>query len=68
LFSPPSSGAGIVVLWSLAAATVPAMQKGSDTARSIHIGLNAVGTGLFVWQVVSGIPILFKVLEFTHFP
>lgn len=56
------------MLWSFAAACVPAMQKGSDTARSLHIGLNAAGTGLFAWQVVSGWPILLKVLEKTQWP
>jgi len=62
------AGAGLVVLWSLAAACVPAMQKGSDTARSIHIGANALGMGLFGWQVVSGWPILLKVIEKTQWP
>jgi len=62
------AGAGLVVLWSAAAACVPAMQKGNDTARSLHIAFNAVGTGLFFWQVVSGFPILLKVLEFTKWP
>jgi len=62
------AGAGLVVLWSMAAACVPAMQKGSDTARSLHIALNAVGTGLFGWQVISGWPILLKVWEKTQWP
>lgn len=62
------AGASLVVLWSLAAAMVPSMQKGNDTARSIHIGANAVGIGLFGWQVVSGIPILLKVIEKTSWP
>jgi len=62
------AGAGLVVLWAAAAACVPAMQKGSDTARSIHIGANVAGIGLFGWQVVSGFPILLKVLEKTSWP
>jgi hypothetical protein len=62
------AGAGLVVLWAAAAACVPAMQKGNDTARSIHIAANTVGTGLFAWQVVSGIPILLKVVEKTQWP
>jgi hypothetical protein len=62
------AGAGLVVLWALAAACVPAMQKGNDTARSVHIGANAAGIGLFTWQVVSGIPILLKVWEKTQWP
>jgi hypothetical protein len=62
------AGAVIVILWALAAALVPAMQKGNDTARSLHIGLNAVNVGLFLWQVPTGLEIVWKVLEFTTFP
>jgi len=62
------AGAGLVVLWSAAAACVPAMQKGNDTARSLHIGANVAGIGLFAWQVVSGWPILLKVIEKTSWP
>ena len=62
------AGAGLVVLWALAASMVPAMQKGNDSARTVHIGANVAGIGLFVWQVTSGVPILFKVLEFTKWP
>mmetsp|Transcript_443 Transcript_443/g.871 ORF Transcript_443/g.871 Transcript_443/m.871 type:complete len:294 (+) Transcript_443:71-952(+) len=62
------AGAGLVCLWALAASMVPHMQKGNDTARTVHIGANLAGIGLFVWQVTSGIPILFKVLEFTKWP
>ena len=62
------AGAGLVVLWALAASMVPAMQKGNDAARTVHIGANVAGIGLFVWQVISGVPILFKVIEFTKWP
>ena len=62
------AGAGLVCLWALAAACVPAMQKGNDTARSIHIGANAAGLSMFAWQVVTGIPILLKVVEKTSWP
>ena len=62
------AGAGLVVLWALAASMVPAMQKGNDTARTVHIGANVAGIGLFAWQVTSGIPILLKVVEFTKWP
>jgi hypothetical protein len=62
------AGAGIVVLWALAASLVPAMQKGNDTARSVHIGLNAVNVGLFLWQVPTGLEIVGKVFEFTSWP
>lgn len=62
------AGAGLVVLWALAAAMVPAMQKGNDTARAVHIGANIAGIGLFTWQVTTGIPILLKVVELTKWP
>lgn len=62
------AGAGLVCLWALAAACVPAMQKGNDLARSVHIGANAAGIAMFAWQVSSGLPILFKVIELTKWP
>lgn len=40
-----------MALWAFAAALVPAMQKGNNTARSLHIAANTVNVGLFLWQV-----------------
>ncbi|KAI4372539.1 hypothetical protein MLD38_010757 [Melastoma candidum] len=60
--------AGITVLWALAAALVPAMQKGNETARNLHIALNTLNVVLFVWQIPTGIDIVFKVFEFTKWP
>lgn len=62
------TGAAITVLWALAAALVPAMQKGNETARNLHIALNALNVLLFIWQIPTGIDIVFKVLEFTKWP
>ncbi|XP_022147498.1 uncharacterized protein LOC111016406 [Momordica charantia] len=62
------AGAGITVLWALAAALVPAMQKGNETARNLHIALNALNVILFIWQIPTGIEIVFKVFEFTTWP
>ena len=62
------AGAGIVVLWAAAAALVPSMQKGNDTARSLHITLNCVNLALFAWQVPTGLEIVAKVFEFTTLP
>ncbi|RWW37789.1 hypothetical protein BHE74_00057052 [Ensete ventricosum] len=62
------AGAGITVLWALAAALVPAMQKGNETARNLHIALNGLNVLLFVWQIPTGIDIVFKVFEFTKWP
>ncbi|KAL8540989.1 hypothetical protein ACS0TY_002321 [Phlomoides rotata] len=62
------AGAAITVLWAAAAALVPAMQKGNETARSLHIALNALNVVLFIWQIPTGIEIVFKVFEFTTWP
>ena len=62
------AGAGITVLWAVAAALVPAMQKGNEAARSLHIGLNALNLALFAWQVGTGIEIAIKVWGFTKWP
>eukprot|EP00775_Hariotina_reticulata_P003627 gene3627-3889_t len=62
------AGAGIVVLWALAAALVPQMQKGNDTARNTHIALNALNLALFAWQVPTGLEIVGKVFQFTQWP
>ena len=62
------AGAGIVVLWAAAAALTPQMQKGNDTARSLHIALNSVNLLLFAWQIPTGLEIVGKVFEFTQWP
>ena len=62
------AGAGIVVLWALAGALVPAMQKGDNNARSAHIALNALNLALFAWQVPTGLEIVGKVFQFTSWP
>lgn len=62
------AGAGITVLWAVAASMVPAMQKGNETARSLHIGLNALNLALFAWQVGTGLEIAIKVWGFTKWP
>ncbi|KAL2634752.1 hypothetical protein R1flu_006231 [Riccia fluitans] len=62
------AGAGITVLWALAASLVPAMQKGDEKARTLHISLNAINVLLFLWQVPTGLEIVGKVFEFTNWP
>ncbi|CAN4111402.1 unnamed protein product [Withania somnifera] len=51
-----------------AAALVPAIQKGNETARNLRIALNALNVILFIWQIPTGIDIVFKVFEFTKWP
>mmetsp|Transcript_23203 Transcript_23203/g.64095 ORF Transcript_23203/g.64095 Transcript_23203/m.64095 type:complete len:269 (+) Transcript_23203:36-842(+) len=62
------AGATIVSLWAIAAALVPAMQKGNQTARNTHILLNVANLGLFLWQVPTGLQIVDKVFQFTQWP
>ncbi|KAI8468074.1 MAG: hypothetical protein J3K34DRAFT_386507 [Monoraphidium minutum] len=62
------AGAGIVVLWALAAALVPAMQKGDNNARNTHILLNTANVALFAWQLPTGLEIVQKVFQFTSWP
>lgn len=62
------AGAGITVCWALAASLVPAMKKGDDTARSLHIALNTVNVALFAWQLPTGWEIVLKVFQFTSWP
>ncbi|KAI5647090.1 hypothetical protein M9H77_33095 [Catharanthus roseus] len=62
------AGAAITVLWAAAAALVPPMQKGNETARNLHIALNVVNVILFAWQIPTGIEIVLKVFEFTKWP
>ncbi|XP_066381003.1 uncharacterized protein [Miscanthus floridulus] len=59
------AGAAITVLWAAAAALVPTMQKGDETAHSLHIALNAVNVLLLVWQIPTELEIIGKVFEFT---
>lgn len=61
-------GAAITVLWALSASLVPSMQRGSETARSLHIALNTLNVLLFVSQIPTGFDILLKVFEFTNWP
>lgn len=60
--------AAITVLWAAAAALVPEMQRGNETARNLHIALNVLNVTLFIWQIPTGIDIIFKVFEFTQWP
>ncbi|ASC71273.1 hypothetical protein XM38_022250 [Halomicronema hongdechloris C2206] len=56
-------GLTMTALIASSAALVPFMQKGNETARLTHISLNVVLVGLFSWQAVTGMQILFRILE-----
>ncbi len=70
LFPGPHLYAGMActILWAVAAALVPAMQKGNEGARVAHIALNGINVALFFWQLVSGLDIMLKVWEKTSWP
>lgn len=62
------AGMSMTIIWALAAALVPYMQKGNDAARVAHIALNAINILLFAWQVGTGIEIMLAVFEKTSWP
>ncbi|MBT9317079.1 DUF4079 domain-containing protein [Leptothoe spongobia] len=57
------AGLGMTGLIAIAAALVPFMQRGSETARLAHISLNVVLVGLFGWQAITGMQIMQRILE-----
>jgi hypothetical protein len=56
-------GLGMTGLMASAAALVPFMQKGNEFARISHISLNVVTLGLFIWQAVTGMDILQRIIS-----
>lgn len=65
LFPGPHLYAGLAIAggWAIAASLTPYMAKGNDAARYAHISINTFITGLFFWQVVTGLEITGKVLS-----
>ena len=55
-------GLGMAGLIAFSASLSPFMQKGNDIARYTHITLNVTILSLFVWQAVSGIDIVQRIL------
>lgn len=56
-------GIGMTLLLAVAASFTTAMQKGDLTARKVHVGLNMTVMTLFLWQAVTGLQIVGKILE-----
>jgi hypothetical protein len=56
-------GLGMTGLIALAAGLAPLMQAGNELARKAHVGLNMTLVTLFLWQAVSGMQIVNKILE-----
>lgn len=55
-------GLAMTSLIAVAAALSPLMQAGSVMARKIHVGLNMGLVSLFLWQAVTGMQIVQKLL------
>lgn len=56
------AGLGMTGLIAFSASLSPFMQKGANWARVTHILLNFAILGLFVWQAISGMEIVQKIL------
>lgn len=56
-------GLGMTGLIATSASLIPFMQKGNDWARYSHITLNVTLLGLFVWQAVTGMQIVQRIIE-----
>jgi FtsH-binding integral membrane protein len=55
-------GLAMTALIAMAAALSPLMQQGNLVARKAHVGLNMALMGLFLWQAVTGMQIVNKIL------
>jgi nitrate reductase gamma subunit len=65
LFVGPHLLVGITMtsLLAVAAALSPLMQAGNVIARKIHVGLNMAVMTLFLWQALTGMQIVQKLLS-----
>jgi hypothetical protein len=54
---------GMVSLIAVAAALSPLMQGGNVIARKVHVGLNMLLVTLFLWQALTGMQIVNKLLN-----
>ncbi|MFM7362706.1 MAG: DUF4079 domain-containing protein [Cyanobium sp.] len=54
---------GMLSLIAVAAALAPLMQAGNELARKAHVGLNMTLVTLFLWQAVTGMQIVNKLLQ-----
>jgi nitrate reductase gamma subunit len=64
LFVGPHLLVGIAMtsLVALAAGLSPLMQQGNLVARKLHVGLNMTLMTLFLWQAVTGMQIVNKIV------
>ncbi|MFN6340541.1 MAG: DUF4079 domain-containing protein [Cyanobacteriota bacterium] len=55
-------GLAMTSMIAMAAALSPLMQQGNLVARKVHVGLNMAMMTLFLWQAVTGMQIVNKIL------
>ena len=55
-------GIGMTCLVAMAVALIPLIQQGNLIARKAHVGLNMLMMTLFLWQAVSGMQIVAKIV------
>jgi hypothetical protein len=55
-------GLAMTALIAMAAALSPLMQQGNLLARKVHVGINMAMMTLFLWQAVTGMQIVNKIL------
>jgi uncharacterized membrane protein len=57
------AGLGMTGLIAFSASLSPFMRKGANWARATHILLNFGLLGLFIWQAVSGVEIVLRIIS-----
>ena len=65
LFVAPHLLVGLLMtcMIAVAAALSPLMQQGNLIARKIHVGLNMTVMTLFLWQAITGLQIIGRLLQ-----
>lgn len=56
-------GLGMTVLMANAAALAPFMQRGKEWARQMHMAFAFLITGLFGWQLITGVEIVWEIIH-----
>lgn len=56
-------GLSMTAMIAVAAGLVPLLQAGNAIARKVHVGLNMGLVTLFLWQAVTGMQIVARILE-----
>ncbi|WP_299486510.1 DUF4079 domain-containing protein [Acaryochloris sp. IP29b_bin.137] len=57
------AGLGMTGLVAILASLTPLMQRGSQTARDVHLWLSVLMLGLFGWEAITGMQIVQRIIE-----